>query len=202
MRISEFRPIYVLGEVRAPAAIHFRAGLSGMSAIALAGGIGSISRVRSAAMADLIAAEERVKILEWTRQRIIVRLARIEAERAGKSTFEARETNGAAGTPDVATLIQREQDQLSAELRAHEQTLGLLRQQKPRMQAEIEATQEQIVSEKRQLQLSQARVTEYERLAKLGLSWPFGIDLQAKRLSARGISRLNAGSGSSRCQVR
>ena len=41
-------------------------------------------------MADLIAAEERVKILEWTRQRIIVRLARIEAERAGKSTFEAR----------------------------------------------------------------------------------------------------------------
>ena len=61
------------------------------------------------------------------------------------------------------------------------------------MQAEIEATQEQIVSEKRQLQLSQARVAEYERLAKLGLSQAFR-DRSASQAAQRegNISRLNA----------
>jgi polysaccharide export outer membrane protein len=192
VRISELRPIYVLGEVRTPGSYPFRAGLTGMSAVALAGGVGSVESRQSAAMADLIAAEERVRSLEWTRQRAIVRLARIEAERAGKNAFEV--PSGVTATSDMSTLIQSEQDQLTAGLRSHEATLGLLRQQKPRVQAEMDATQEQIASEKRQLQLSQARVTEYDRLAKLGLSQSFReLDLQSQTAQREGnISRLNA----------
>jgi polysaccharide biosynthesis/export protein len=193
VRISEFRPIYVLGDVRAPGSYPFRVGLSGTGAIALAGGIGSSEVRQGTAMADLLAAEERVTVLEWTRRRTIVRLARLEAERDGKGTFDVSKISDAAG-PDIARLVLEERQQLSAEQKAHEHTLGLLRHQMPKLQTEIEATQEQIVSETRQLQLSQARVKEYERLAKLGLSQVFReLEFQGQTTQREGnIARLKA----------
>src|SRR5262245_37134574 len=45
VRVSEFRPIHVLGDVRVPGSYPFRFGLSALGAIALAGGAG-MSEVR------------------------------------------------------------------------------------------------------------------------------------------------------------
>src|SRR5262245_50779229 len=88
VRVSEFRPVHVLGDVRTPGAYPFRFGLSALSAIALAGGVG-VSDVRpGTAMAELLAGEERVKVLEATRQSLLVREASMDAERNGGATFE------------------------------------------------------------------------------------------------------------------
>jgi polysaccharide export outer membrane protein len=79
-------------------------------------------------------------------------------------------------------------------LRAHEQTVGLLKRQKLKMQKEIEATKEQIASEMHQLRLSQARLKVYTDLSKKGLGKPF-VELELGREVAQGetrISRLNA----------
>ena len=42
VRVSEFRPIHILGDVRVPGSYPFRFGLSALGAIALAGGIGRV----------------------------------------------------------------------------------------------------------------------------------------------------------------
>jgi polysaccharide biosynthesis/export protein len=207
VRVAEFRAVHVLGDVRAPGAYPFRFGLSALSAIALAGGVG-VSDVRpSTAMAEMLAGEERVKVLEATRQSLLVRMARMDAERAGTSTFDVREVDHVARGRDatvqpvttgagaeIATLFREEEEQLGAGLRAHEQTVGLLKRQKLKMQKEIEATKEQIASEMHQLRLSQGRLKVYTDLSKKGLGKPF-VELELGREVAQGetrISRLNA----------
>jgi polysaccharide biosynthesis/export protein len=184
VRVSEFRPIHILGDVRVPGSYPFRFGLSALGAIALAGGVGLSDVRQSVAMAELLAGEERLKVLDTTRLSLSVRLARMEAERIGKDTFEVRGTGEAMGRRNVSAgklskdaagiaqsdaLVREEHAELAAGLKGHEQSVDLMKRQKPRVEKEIEATKEQIASEMRQQQLSQARLNEYSQLAKRGL---------------------------------
>src|SRR5262245_8341155 len=209
VRVSEFRPIHVLGDVRVPGSYPFRFGLTALGAIALAGGVGLSDVRQSVVMAELLAGEERVKVLDAMRLSLTVRLARMEAERLGKNTFEVREFTNAAWRHDGATLepisndvgideinavMREEQDQLAAGAKEHEQTVALFKRQKPRVQTEIEATNEQVASEKLQLQLSRERLKEYSQLARRGLMRA-DTELEMKRQVAQHeskISRLNA----------
>ena len=177
VRVSEFRPIVVLGDVRVPGSYPFRFGLSALGAIALAGGAGMSEVRQSVATAELLAGEERLKVLETTRLGLSVRLARMEAERLGKSTFELGETTEAiywpvgdgASVGQLGTLMREEHEELARGLKGHEAAIALLQQQKPRIAKEIEATKEEIATETHMLQLSQARLNEYDKLAKVGL---------------------------------
>ena len=184
VRVSEFRPILVLGDVRVPGSYPFRFGLSALGAIALAGGAGMSEVRQSVAMAELLAGEERLKVLDTTRLSLSVRLARMEAERLGKSTFEVRETSDGmllrdasvaqqtgdgVASAQIQALMQEEHEELAWGLKGHEQTIELIEHQKPRVQREIGATKEEVASETHMLQLSQARLNEYSKLGKLGL---------------------------------
>jgi polysaccharide biosynthesis/export protein len=204
VRVSEFRPIHVLGDVRLPGSYPFRFGLSALGAIALAGG-GGMSDVRqSVAWAELLAGEERLKVLDTMRQNLSVRLARMEAERLGKNTFEVRETGDAKWRPHVPasqpigdgvgiaqtdTLVREEHEELTAGLKGHEQTIAMMKLQKPRVEKEIEATKEQIASEMHQQQLSQARLDEYSQLAKRGLVRAT-TELEMRRQVAQHVARI------------
>jgi polysaccharide export outer membrane protein len=171
--------------VRVPGSYPFRFGLSALGAIALAGGVGLSDVRQSVAMAELLAGEERVKVLDTTRLSLSIRLARMEAERIGKDTFEVRGTGEAAvgrrnvstrqlskdavGLPQPDALVREEHAELAADLKGHGQAIDLLKRQKPRVEKEIEATKEQIAYELRQQHLSEARLNEYSQLAKRGL---------------------------------
>ena len=194
VRVIELRPIYVLGDVRAPGSYPFRFGLSGLSAIAQAGGVGSAEVRQSTAMADLLAAEERVRVMDGTRQGLIVRLIRLDAERNGKSVIESPEIRDTAGNSGIAALVAEEQAQLAAALRAHELATELLRRQQPKVQTEIDAIQTQIDLETRQLRLNQTRLKEYDRLSKRGLGRMFTeIELQGLTVQRElNVARLNA----------
>jgi len=208
VRINEFRPVHILGDVRVPGSYPFRFGLSALGAIALAGGVGLSDVRQSVVMADLLAGEERVKVLETMRLSLIVRLARMEAERVGKNTFEVRNGGDAASRRDGAVLQQigdevgieeinavmrEEHEQLATGAKEHEQMIAVFKRQKPRVQMEIDATNEQIVSEKQLLQLSRDRLKEYSQLARRGLMRT-DTELEMKRQVAQNearISRLN-----------
>jgi polysaccharide biosynthesis/export protein len=191
VRVNEFRPIYVLGDVRTPGSYPFRFGLSGMSAIALAGGVGLADLRSGAALADLAGAEERVKVLARTRLGLLVRLARVETERVGKTSFEAPEIAD-AGNDEVAAVLQEEREQMSIAMRAYEQTIELLDQQRPKVRSEIEITERQIQIETSQLILIQSKLKDYETLAKQGLGRSITeLDLQRQFADREGnISRL------------
>jgi polysaccharide biosynthesis/export protein len=192
VRVSEFRPIYVLGEVRSPGSYPFRFGLTGLSAIALAGGMGLPDLRPGGAMADLVSAEERLKVLTWTRLGLLVRLARIEAERTGKSSFEAPEAPDKASDIDISLLLNEEKEQLQIALQAHAQTIALLQSQRPKIQSEIETTEKQIQVETNQLNLVKTKLVEFDALAKRGLGRSITeLDLQRQAADREGmISRL------------
>ena len=71
-----------------PGSYPYRYGASVLSAIALAGGVAGWSKCK-APISDFLFADERLRILESTRRALIIRRARLEAQRDGARTFEA-----------------------------------------------------------------------------------------------------------------
>jgi polysaccharide export outer membrane protein len=191
VRVNEFRPIFVLGDVRTPGSYPFRFGLSGMSAIALAGGVGLPDLRPGTALADLAVAEERVKVLVRTQLGLLVRLARVEAERMEKTSFEVPEIADVSDD-EIAPVLREEQEQMSIAMRAYEQTIELLNQQRPKVRSEIEITERQIQIETSQLTLIQSKLKDFETLAKQGLGRSITeLDLQRQFADREGnISRL------------
>ena len=170
IRISEFRPIYVLGAVRKPGTYPFQFGLSGTRAIALAGGTGYPDLSPGTALADLLSAEERVKLLIHTRLGLLVRLARVEAERRGDNTLDVQEIANTVGNADVSTLLSEEKEQLSNLQKAHAETIALLEAQRPKVQSEIETIKSQIAVETRQLDLVRSKLKAYASLEAQGFA--------------------------------
>jgi polysaccharide export outer membrane protein len=73
VKIAEYRPIYVLGMVRAPGSYPYREGLSVLGAIARAGGIGATEIQQTSILSELLLAEERVRLLEISRASLLTK---------------------------------------------------------------------------------------------------------------------------------
>jgi hypothetical protein len=72
-----------------PGSYPYRYGASVLSAIALAGGVAVLEQMQGTSISDFLFADERLRILESTRRALIIRRARLEAQRDGARTFEA-----------------------------------------------------------------------------------------------------------------
>lgn len=191
VRVSEYRPVYILGDVRTPGSFPFRFGMTGMSAIALAGGIGRAD-LGSGSLTDIVNAEERVKILARTRLALLVRLARLAAERSGASTFDFANPEETVGDDEVAKMVDEELEQMRVLRQAHEKSIALFDRQRPQIQAEIDTTREQIKVEQSQLALIRKNLDEYNTLVKRGLGrTTTTLDFQRQAADREGIiSRL------------
>lgn len=154
VRVSELRPIFVLGNVRTPGQRPFKFGTTVLNAIAMAGGLGSERAQRGGAMAAVLSAEERLNILSHRYANLLVRLARIEAERTGRDHFEVANVPEVISHIDISELVKREQERLMSSHLAHERLLSLLRDQKPTIAREIVARREEIASQKELVQLN------------------------------------------------
>jgi polysaccharide biosynthesis/export protein len=100
VRISELRPLYILGDVRTPGAYPFRYGSTVQSAVAVAGGFGLPQLLQGAAVSEFLLADERVRQLNLQKQAFLVRRARLEAQRDGMKTFSPPAPQGMAeGAP-------------------------------------------------------------------------------------------------------
>ncbi|AWN38223.1 polysaccharide biosynthesis/export family protein [Methylobacterium radiodurans] len=192
LRVSEMRPFYVLGDVRAPGSFPFRYGASVLSGIALAGGFAEPQQVQLGQRTDFLAADERVRVLEANRRLLTVRRARLEAQRRDKDAFEP--PPGTDTDPRMAAALAEEREILKGQRAALDQSLDLLRAQKPRLESEITGVQAQRASEETQLRLIQAHMEDYEKLMASGLARRYqGIEFareEARNKAA--IARLGA----------
>lgn len=169
VRISQFRPVYVLGDVRTPGVYPFRFGLRASAAISLAGGLSTQQFGRLPDKAELLAAGERVETLYAARNAVLVRLSRIEAEQGNlKSLTPPPLENGEAADAAVAALIQNEQLQLTAATKAHEEAIKLLQLQRPRLQEQMGAIRDEIEATKLQLESTRSFLKAYEKLSGAG----------------------------------
>jgi polysaccharide export outer membrane protein len=167
VQISELRPIYVLGDVRTPGAYPYRYGITAKGAVALAGGDAVTEQTQS--VSDLILAEERVRELTFQRQALLVRQARLEAQRDGRDTFAVPPAPDSTEEGDMSDLFAIEKETLDSQTSMLKTGLDLMRSQQPRLQAEIDALNSQVATEAKQLELVSERVGEYSRLVKKGL---------------------------------
>ena len=190
--VKEFRPIFVLGDVRAPGSYPFRFGLSGLSAVALAGGIGRPDLSPAGALADLMSAEEHVRILTRKRVGLLVHLARLTAERNNRKAFDFTYKDGNIDAEELSALISEEREQLRVVLEARNSTIALIDRQRPRVKQEIATTKKQIEVEASQLELIRASVNQYNGLIKRGLGRTVTeLDFQRQATDREGIiSRL------------
>jgi len=168
VRISEWRPLYVLGDVRTPGAYLFRYGSTVQSAVAVAGGFGPPELVQGAAASDFLLADERLRQLSFQKQALLVRRSRLEAQRDDMKTF-APPTSRDSTEHDIASLAANEKDTFETQAAILRSQLDLLRSQKPRIQEEIGALNGQIAAAKKQLELVKQHADQYSRLVKQGL---------------------------------
>lgn len=192
VRLKEVRPIYVLGEIRAPGSYPFRFGLTALSAVALAGGYGTPDTRPGAVLADLLTAEERVNVLASMHRSLIVRIARLEAERDGKPKFEAPEVARSGDVRGIDTVVRKEQEQLSANNSSYESNISFLALQKTRIEREIATIQENMKLQRSRLRADQERLRTVDRLVSSGLNTRSTLsDLQSRDAQTQSeVSRL------------
>lgn len=189
VRVSELRPLYVLGDVRAPGAYPYRFGSTVKSAVALAGGFGVGQLSQSAALTEFLMADERVRQLGFQRLGLVVRRARIEAQLDGARDFAPPSSLSAAQEADVAEVVAIEKRTFDSQAIMLRNQLDLLRSQKPRIQSEIDALEAQITTSKKQLELVKQHADQYSRLVKQGLGLA-NSELQFKLVQAAHESEL------------
>lgn len=165
VRISELRPLSILGDVRAPGVYPFRYGGTVLSAVAAAGGFAPID---TAAISDFLSEEGRVQQLSFQRQGLLIREARLKAQLDDKREFSPP-SFGPDEEKGVADIITNEKATLISQTAMLQGRVDLLRSQKPRIQSEIEALTSQVATSKKQLALTAQHSEDYSKLVKQGM---------------------------------
>lgn len=171
VRVSEHRPIAIIGDVASPGTFPFRFGLSVKGAIALAGGPPRGQELLQNRLTDFVVSEERVRILETSRENLLVRVARLEAQldegasggtaRVQRMGLRADEFKRVADNPVESEILRRS-------VRAQAQRLSALNEQRIRIDEEIKFVRSRSAKEELRYQLAAARTSELEQSMKRG----------------------------------
>jgi polysaccharide export outer membrane protein len=169
IRITDFRPVYVLGLVRIPGSYPYRQGLSALGAIALAGGIGAPEDRRGALVTELLQAEERVRQLEISRAALTIRRVRLAAEQNGDDQPVFPDLSGSMEPDRLAQFVEAERRAFMTERQAQKQEAEALESQIPKLEAEIASLKLQQKLEQKQRDLNHEMVAQYESMMGSGL---------------------------------
>ena len=198
IRVTEYRPIFVTGYVTKPGNYPFIFGASVKAAIAVAGGPGEPGEVTTGRTSEAIMAKERVRQLETNRLALLVRKARLEAQRDEATDFVMPQLVGFdandfdANDVEFTSLFPAENDTFLRLVAAYQSQLKVLQQQRPRVEDEILAVTDQIAKERDRLHIVSQRIDEYQDLVNRGLVRKPELTEQqiAKSLVQAEVSRL------------
>jgi polysaccharide biosynthesis/export protein len=194
VRIPEYRPIFVTGDVRKPGSYPFMFGGSVKGAIAAAGGEGqAVEQLLSVVMSDFIMSDERVRQLEANRLGLRVRKARLEAQLSGAENFIMPQLVGLSlDGADFQLVYSAENDAFSKLLTIYHRQLEASQEQRPRIEAQIKAIIDQIATENNRLGIVNDRLADLENLFGKGLlTKPVLINQRIEQaLVQAGLSRL------------
>lgn len=194
VRITDYRPIFVTGDVRKPGSYPFMFGGSVKAAIAAAGGEGQeAEQLLSVATSDFLMSDERVRQLEANRLGLQVRKARLEAQLNGAENFVMPQPVGLSlDVADFQLVYAAENDAFSKLLTIYDGQLEALQAQRPRIEAQIKAITDQIATENNRLGIVNERLADLEELFGKGLlTKPVLINQRIEQALVQGeLSRL------------
>lgn len=167
VEMVQFRPFYISGEVQSPGQFPYVPELTVLKAISVAGGIRRNADYGPQIGKDLVTAKGNYDIYEDQQVRLLVRRARIDADIAGKSSFDppkevADDPRLPAIVADEMAILTSDQNKLKLKLQALDELKGVL-------QAEIESLQKKIVNQQRQVDLAKQQLESIGPLAQKGL---------------------------------
>jgi polysaccharide export outer membrane protein len=171
VRINDYRPIFVTGNVRKPGSYRFIINQSVKAAIAAAGGEGDPIELNfNGALSDFITTEQRLRQLEADQAALAMRKARLEAQRDGQDNFIMPMPVGLSyRNVDFDLAYSAESDIFSRLAEAYRMQIQALQSQRPRIQAEISAVTDQIAKQKERLFIVNNRLSDLEGLYSKGL---------------------------------
>jgi len=171
VRITEYRPIFVTGSVRKPGSYRFMIGQSVKAAVAAAGGKGEpFEQNFNGAVSDYITTEQRVRQLEADHSILLMRKARLEAQRDGHEDFVMPMLVGLnRRNVDFELAYAAESDAFSRLAEVYHSQLQALQSQRPRIEAEIDAVTDQITKQKEHLAIVNDHLADLEHLFDKGL---------------------------------
>ena len=167
VRMTEYRPIFVTGNVRKPGSYRFMIGQSVKAAIAAAGGEGQpLEQSFNGAVSDYITAEQHVRQLEADHSMLIMRKARLEAQRDGSENFIMPMLVGLnRRNVDFELAYSAESDTFSRLAEMYRSQIQALQSQRPRVQAEIDAVTNQLAKQNEHLAIVNGHLADLELLA-------------------------------------
>lgn len=168
VQISEFSPIFVMGDVRTAGVQPFKLGMTVKAAVAVAGGFGIVAPTQSAVVTELLASEERLRQLALEKAILTIRKTRLEAQRDGAAFLAVDQPSG-RDDDNLSDIVTLEKETFDSQMAIQQSQIDLLRAQKPRIESEIEALNTQLTAKRKQLDLVRQNVEQYSRLTKQGL---------------------------------
>lgn len=175
VELSEFRPIYLAGEVQNPGQYPFAPNLTVLKAISLGGGTRRADAGQRFAR-DFINAKGDAVVLMAERGRLLMRKARLLAEAAGKDQIDVPPE--LQKLPQSADLLASEDSLMKSRSQRMKTQLQALENLKVLLQSEVEALAKKTDTLSRQLDLARADRDKVESLAEKGL------ELASRRISA------------------
>lgn len=167
VEMVQFRPFYISGEIQTPGQFPYVPELTVLKAVSIAGGIRRNADYGPQIGKDLVTAKGNFDIYDDQRVRLIVKRARIDADLAGKASFDVPKE--VEGDPRLPAIVADEMQILTADQKALKLKLQALDELKGVLQAEIEALQKKIVNQQRQVDLAKQQLESIGPLVQKGL---------------------------------
>ncbi|AMX96403.1 MULTISPECIES: polysaccharide biosynthesis/export family protein [Mesorhizobium] len=167
VEMAQFRPFYISGEVQNPGQFPYVPDLTVLKAISVAGGIRRNADYGPQLGKDLVTAKGNFDVSDDQRIRLIVRRARIDADMAGKASFDVPKE--VEGDPRLPAIVADEMTILTADQKALKLKLEALDDLKGVLESEIESLQKKIVNQQQQVDLAQQQLASIGPLAQKGL---------------------------------
>ena len=167
VEMAQFRPFYISGEVQNPGQFPYVPDLTVLKAISIAGGMRRNADYGPQLGKDLVTAKGNFDIYDDQRVRLLVKRARIDADLAGKESFDPPKE--VEGDPKLPTIVADEMQILTSDQKALKLKLEALDDLKGVLQSEIESLQKKIVNQQQQVDLAQQQLASIGPLAQKGL---------------------------------
>jgi exopolysaccharide production protein ExoF len=167
VEMAQFRPFYISGEVQNPGQFPYVPDLTVLKAVSIAGGIRRSADYGPQLGKDLVTAKGNFDIYDDQRVRLLVKRARIDADLAGKESFDVPKE--VENDPRVQAIVADEMQILTSDQKALKLKLDALDDLKGVLQSEIESLQKKITNQQKQVELAQQQAASIGPLAQKGL---------------------------------
>ncbi|WP_162947014.1 polysaccharide biosynthesis/export family protein [Ruegeria sp. EL01] len=165
--ITEYAPIYILGDVKSPGAYSHVPGMSVLQALSLSGGIDDASSALVRGERNALSALGNYRVMELELMRRLARLARLEAEETGAEFVAPPEL---VSSPLGTELIEQERKIMASEQSAFASNLAQIEELEALLLERIARLQQQIEVRQRQLNLLSEELENASSLVERGLS--------------------------------